>query len=369
MNDNAVVALIIGIFLALIAMGWASYWFLARHVTLGVMDDRAVAQNQNRSRDPERGHGSVHIPRYSYNGWIRPPRKEKSLYLAKPGYIMVRTANGERLHRVSQPLWVDNNFSPDKSSQPQKGNQNQNQPQRQSQNQNQGQKKQNRKKNKQSKENNRNKQSNYKEQNSQNQTDWGNANNNQNNQDHQEQIEWENANNNNSNNNQDQGYQAQINWENANNQNNQDHQEQVEWENANNQDNQGDQQDQNQNDRFTGNNDRNANQPHRDSPFQNEDNHVSWGQTSHRSRSHSQNQDGSGRHSVANSWGSIHVGDDRHSDRYSRADGHSVNHSSRGIPQSGQKDGHGGRDWNWPMEEQLGYNNHHGKEESKEPPW
>jgi hypothetical protein len=316
MNDNAVVALIIGIFLALIAMGWASYWFLARHVTVGVMNDRAIAQNQNRSRDPERGHGSVHIPRYSYNGWTRPPRKEKSLYLAKPGYIMVRTANGERLHRVGQPLWVDNNFSPKKGSQPQKGNQNQNQPQRQSQNQNQnqnqGQKKQNRKKNKQNKENNRNKQSNYKEQNSQNQTDWGNANNNQNNQDHQEQIEWENANNNNQD--QDQGYQAQTNWDNANNQNNQDHQEQVEWENANNQDNQGDQQDQNQNDWFTGNNDRNdnGNQP---------------------------------------------------------ADWHSIHHGSRGIPQSGLKDGHGGHNWNSPMEEQLGYNNNRGKEENKESPW
>ncbi|KAJ5195454.1 uncharacterized protein N7498_008892 [Penicillium cinerascens] len=259
MQQNALVALLIGITLVVIGTGWAGHCIYDRHVRLGIKNDRAHVQGQNGPRDLERGHGSRHIPDYTHDAWIRPSRKQRTPYIAKPGYVTYKLVN-----RGVNTDWTQHDSRPhqeDKNPFYRKGSPAPRQKQRKQQqgygNKSQGKKKQ-RWKNKQNKKN---------RQNNQDHSYWGNTNNYQGN---QNDTTWENTNNND--NNDGGGYQNG-----------------------------------------------NANQSHKGSSSQKEDNPDEWRPKSNQSRkSHSQNQDGSDRQYSKNSWGGNRNENDRQSHRTSR---------------------------------------------------
>ncbi|KAJ5123734.1 hypothetical protein N7448_009831 [Penicillium atrosanguineum] len=91
MHENTLIAVIIGVLMALILLGCAG-WYLAKYRV-----NRAFKEDHELARDTEKGPNNTHIPRYNNKGWVRPPRKE--LVISKPNYVLIVDGDGHKIRR------------------------------------------------------------------------------------------------------------------------------------------------------------------------------------------------------------------------------------------------------------------------------
>ncbi|KAJ5083899.1 hypothetical protein NUU61_008478 [Penicillium alfredii] len=150
MDGNTLIALLIGLTLAVAAIGWLFYCWYRRRVRVGVLVSEAHARmNQDRDQadwDPERGDYSPrrHIPRFSNAAWIRPKRVQPRRRQHSE-YIVLRRLSpspDRHQHGDARGKQWDGEHSNVKTT-PKRRRQNQNQQQNQ---QSQGQSKRNKKK-------------------------------------------------------------------------------------------------------------------------------------------------------------------------------------------------------------------------------
>ncbi|KAJ5432182.1 uncharacterized protein N7458_011338 [Penicillium daleae] len=108
MQGNQLIALLIGILLLIITIGWLVYCWYRRHVNMGVMISQARARVRRERRhaqcDVERGsHGPDYpVPKYTHFGWVRP--KLRYADIKEPEYVVLRRLNDEGSHYRAHTL-------------------------------------------------------------------------------------------------------------------------------------------------------------------------------------------------------------------------------------------------------------------------
>lgn len=99
MQGNQLIALLIGILLVIVSIGWLIFCWYRRHVHMGVMISQARArvlrERQHANYDVERGyHDSDHlVSKYTRGGWVR-PRPRYANGPRTPEYVVLRRLDG-----------------------------------------------------------------------------------------------------------------------------------------------------------------------------------------------------------------------------------------------------------------------------------
>lgn len=94
MKGNEIIIVLVGMLVAVVALGFVLYCWCHRHVTSGVTIIQAQARLK-RDRvnwDTERGeHVDPYIPRFTREGWVRAKRPRPQRVLREPEYVILRT--------------------------------------------------------------------------------------------------------------------------------------------------------------------------------------------------------------------------------------------------------------------------------------